>query len=573
MELKHLLRNREVMVVGERDGNAERRPGLEGALRLAQTLADAWGRPVRRVLPPYGAKDIRDWVKGRDLRPDSEEGWSDAGEELLKDLNARSALVEPEIHLAADWHRPYPTELLPGALRDLVEQGGRSIACDPVMIAVPALISCSGAIGLSARVKIKGDWDEPSVLWGAVVAPSGAKKDPALDLAVKPLRELDHEGRIASKEKLETFNAQMARFKFKHDKWAKGSSETSAPQEPSRPRRDRVVIDDATFEAVTRMLADSRGASLVSVRGELAAWFKEWGEYSPGRTSSHSSKWLGLHGARFSPVDRVGAGEVFVPAAAVSLVGMIQPDVLQGLMTKDHLASGLFARVLWALPQVKASFYTDECVDPAVTERYAETVKRLRGFLPEAAAGESAAAGTRIPLSRTADAVFRDWYDELVMLRPMLPEAERSVLAKLEGGAARFALVLALVKCVEREEVNLPPEVDVECMIAGVALARWHVTEARRVLGVITGDNTGGTTLGSNEMDDVIAFVARAGPVHARDVAKNFARFRGLGGGKKAVGALDDLCAMDGPLEKIARPRSPLYQVRTRSPDSGAAQV
>ena len=111
------------------------------------------------------------------------------------------------------------------------------------------------------------------------------------------------------------------------------------------------------------------------------------------------------------------------------------------------------------------------------------------------------------------------------------------------------------------------------CGAAGVALARWHVTEARRVLGVITGDENGGTTLGSNEMDDVISFVARVGPVHARDVAKNFARFRGPGGGKKARDALDELCAMDGPLERSAGPRSRLYQVRRRRPDSGAAQV
>jgi hypothetical protein len=62
-DLARLLRGRDVLVVGERDGKPDGRwPGRDGADAIAKQLATAWGEPVAWALPPEGAKDIRAWL-------------------------------------------------------------------------------------------------------------------------------------------------------------------------------------------------------------------------------------------------------------------------------------------------------------------------------------------------------------------------------------------------------------------------------------------------------------------------------------------------------------------------------
>src|SRR5690606_20980511 len=58
--LARLLAGRDVVVVGERDRRPGAWPGRDGAVAVAGTLAREWGRPVRWVLPPASAKDMRD---------------------------------------------------------------------------------------------------------------------------------------------------------------------------------------------------------------------------------------------------------------------------------------------------------------------------------------------------------------------------------------------------------------------------------------------------------------------------------------------------------------------------------
>lgn len=67
--LVELLRedNREIIVIGDHDrqeGGVW--PGRAGAMAAAQQLAKALGRAVTWVLPPGGAKDVREWLLGRE---------------------------------------------------------------------------------------------------------------------------------------------------------------------------------------------------------------------------------------------------------------------------------------------------------------------------------------------------------------------------------------------------------------------------------------------------------------------------------------------------------------------------
>ncbi|MCB9609452.1 MAG: DUF3987 domain-containing protein [Polyangiaceae bacterium] len=84
---------------------------------------------------------------------------------------------------------PFPVGALPGTLGDFCSEASTSIGVDPSMVALPVLVACAGAIGNTRRIRLKPDWAEPPVIWGAIVADSGAAKTPAFNAAMRPLHE------------------------------------------------------------------------------------------------------------------------------------------------------------------------------------------------------------------------------------------------------------------------------------------------------------------------------------------------------------------------------------------------
>jgi hypothetical protein len=200
-DLAKLLHDHDVLIVGENDAKPDGRwPGRDGAVRVAQELAKRWGRPIRWTLPPEDAKDARAWLCQRakaGLAVDDADALLAAGRELVEALEtaAEAALPranKPAADVATPW-TPYPVRALPEPLRSLAIEGAAAIGCDPAYLALAALGSCAGAIGLSRAVRIKNGWTEPSTVWAAPVGESGCGKSPALDLATAPLRELERE--------------------------------------------------------------------------------------------------------------------------------------------------------------------------------------------------------------------------------------------------------------------------------------------------------------------------------------------------------------------------------------------
>ena len=104
------------------------------------------------------------------------------------------------------------------------------------------------------------------------------------------------------------------------------------------PVCERYVTTDTTIEALAAMLAGQFDGLLVS-RDELAGWLGGMAEYKGGK-GSDLGHWLACWSGVPLTVDRkTGAVKMLhVPRAAVSIVGGIQPGVLQGAIGREHYA-------------------------------------------------------------------------------------------------------------------------------------------------------------------------------------------------------------------------------------------
>lgn len=82
--------DRAPLILADSDG-----PGLEGAKKLAQELANRWKRPVSWTTPPEGHKDLRAYVQALGLDVEDPERCAAAGERLIEELRARAKVVQP----------------------------------------------------------------------------------------------------------------------------------------------------------------------------------------------------------------------------------------------------------------------------------------------------------------------------------------------------------------------------------------------------------------------------------------------------------------------------------------------
>ena len=239
-------------------------------------------------------------------------------------------------------------------LSDLADAAGAPVD----YVAVGVLVAAASLIGGKRRVRpwSDSDWEEPAILWAALVGDPSANKSPALDRATKPMRAIERDDAENHKEALLVWEADVERAKAEKSAWSEavkdavkeGLSTPPLPNMaviPDEPVRRRPIVQDATVEALAVILSGNPAGTLM-VRDELAGWLN-FDKYSNGNRAF----WLEAFGGRPFVVDRLknGAKPVCLPFTGVSVVGGIQPDRL----SDDLLGGaddGLVARFIWCWP-------------------------------------------------------------------------------------------------------------------------------------------------------------------------------------------------------------------------------
>lgn len=363
--------------------------------------------------------------------------------------------------------RAFPLELLPGPLANYIDASAAAIGCDPAMVALPTLAACAGAAGNSCVLRLKRTWDEPCVLWLPVVAPSGELKTPAWKAGTGALLALQMDHADQHREKAARWE-QLSAAERKERK-----DEAPGPEKS-------FVATDTTVQALAVALGEHPRGVLLSVE-ELDHWFQSFTRFSPNGASDRA-QWLTMHGAGVLRVLRK-TGEpkiISVRHAAVSIAGTIQPAVFARAAGADAAASGLLARLWPSMPPPLRRRWSE--AEPA--EGLVSGYRALLGGLL-ALPYDRSAGPTALRLTAGAKDIWVDFYDRWAARQAgAQAEWEKALLAKLEGGAARFALLHQLVShvsgCTTPESLQ-NREVVQSSMAAGVALAGWFAYESLRV--------------------------------------------------------------------------------------------
>lgn len=420
-----------------------------------------------------------------------------------------------------EWH-PFPVELLPAGVRDYVTQTAEGMASDPAMVAVPMLAALAAGVGNARTIMVKSDWEEPAILWTAIVAESGSLKTPAMRKALQFVVEQEKEVEQRNAVALEEYEQDRVIHETQVAAWKQqarrsGDNAGPPPAPPRKPLRTSRVVSDCTIEAVAAILADNPRGVLLE-RDELSGWLGGFDRYKAGgagRVSSEVGHWLSMHNAAALRLDRKSTGRVYVPRASLSIAGGIQPDTLTQAIGHEHVANGLLARFLLVAPPRRAKRFNTNTADFAAVEATRRLFYTLHAIpMPED-------GPVALPLTSDGEAAFRTFYERHAERQMAAKGVLASMLAKIEAAAARLALIHHVCRQAG-EEPALPNAVDAGSVRAGVMLAEWFAREWQRVYDTTIG---GGTAV-DHDVELLAWIEGQGGETAVREINQRMRRYR-----------------------------------------------
>lgn len=380
---------------------------------------------------------------------------------------------------------PFPIQLLPTSLQDFVLAASEALYCDPAFIAVPALVTVGAAIGNSRTVAVKESWQEPSVFWAAIVADSSSLKSPSMDIAVAPLWALQRGMSLEYEEALRYWTKAKSEWTDERYRKRKGD-DANFPigREPEKPNPAKLLVNDITIERLAQVLwQNPQGVCLC--RDELAGWFASFGRYSDGKgPGADLPVWLEIFRAKPILIDRKTGDppSLYIPRAACSVVGTIQPGILQRTLSDDFFDSGLASRLLLCMPPRKAKVWTDEIVSQSIYDTYNNIIRDI--YLGGKECMEATKGGSKqIGFTAAGKSAWIEFYSEWADRQTHSEGEQAYALAKLEAYCARFALLLCMYD--KAEWPGKKEQVTEGHVKRAFGLVKWFAGEAERVYSMV----------------------------------------------------------------------------------------
>jgi hypothetical protein len=354
----------------------------------------------------------------------------------------------------------FPLEVLPEPVLMFVFEAANALGVDPALVAGPCLATLAGCVGNRRRILLKPSWCEPCILWIATVMRSGGRKTPANGLVLDHVQELEA-------EEIEEEKARQAEYEKKMEKWNASKNKSGDPPEKPEPAR-RLLVSDITTEGLLSVHARAP-LGLLLHRDELGGWLRSYNQYKNGK-GADAQTWCEMHQGKPALVDRKGSPTLSVPKAAVSIVGGIQPELLRGAISGEHLFDGIASRILFVAPAERVKTWSEDTISDEARRGWNDLLDELLALRPDKDGNP-----VDLPMTEDTKAVWVAYHDEHAQREHGEDGPLRAAMSKLEAATARLALLMQLAADPRSAEVG------VDAMRAGIALSLWFEGQARRV--------------------------------------------------------------------------------------------
>ena len=309
------------------------------------------------------------------------------------------------------------------------------------------------------------------------------------------------------------------------------------PVQPIAPSPETFLVDDATLEAVAEVIQENPFGILL-FKDELAGWLRSFDCYRSSGGGKDLPAWLSIHGGRMFRINRkTGPKIIRSNNPAVSICGGIQPMVLQRIVNdnEDFFESGLTARILFAMPPDRPTYWTEATTSDEALSGY-ENIFRTFYRWRSMSDSPSPENPLIVRLSPEAKDLFVRFYNSNADERIELQGDMKAAWAKFAGYAARLALVFHLVERIDDDKpMDILPG---DAMQRAIRLVLWFKREAARILQLLRNTKCE-IDFESKEILDTVE--QNGGTITLRDLQHRRNKYRSKEGSKNVIAMLDAL--------------------------------
>jgi hypothetical protein len=374
-----------------------------------------------------------------------------------------------------------PLDVFPAEPRAICEALESGLNFPREFTALSMLVAAALAIGNTHVVRVKNNWNEPPILYGAIVGRPGTVKSHVLTLIFRYFERQDskwyHEYCKAREE---------AEEKARQNKLtARNNKNAAPPADPEKPVRNAWMLGDATPEALNVGHRDNP-RSMVLLADELAAWFKNFNRYNSG---SEGETWLSIFSGKAIRVDRKNSEPIFINRPFICVIGTIQPAVLTELAKDGRGSNGFLERMLFAYPaDLRILPWNDHELDPNVTDRWEVILDRLASLgLDRDEFGNI--KPREVSFSTEAYQTLRTWQAECAQrLNDDDNDIAAGIQSKMQIYAIRLSLVLEALEWACGYSQFL--EISLKSVNGALALVEYFRSTTERVYSIINRSDT-----------------------------------------------------------------------------------
>jgi hypothetical protein len=323
------------------------------------------------------------------------------------------------------------SQIFPPMLAGLLGDRADAFPVEHTALLAPFLPLMASCLGKKFRVKAKGGFTQPMVLWTALVGSASDLKSPVIAEFSKPLKQRDHEA--------------MAKYELQMADWRSGPGTTPPPSYPAL----RLAGSDTTLEALSSLLNRKDVNGLLSCHDELTGYFGGLDAYRSSKGKDRPA-WLSLYDGDELRVLRKGSEPILIRNTAVSVCGGIQPQMLHELLTSEkgggfNSRDGFWTRFLWVAPNNPPALMND--LELSIRHQLLALVDLMSAFTSV----EPIITG----LNPDAWELFKQRADERTLEARECHSAKEGYLGKQRGRLLRLAGILwALDHCLNGNPIN-----------------------------------------------------------------------------------------------------------------------
>lgn len=379
----------------------------------------------------------------------------------------------------------FPVDSLPKEIGDYVCALSESTQTPIDMAATSAIAVMSVCMQGNFKIRAKADWIEPVNTFVLNVMEPSERKSAVENAMIRPLNLFETQQNMRNAGAIESSKMQKRilerRQKALEDQAAKGKADAKEVQNIAEEiasykemKQMKLYVDDITTEKLTSVLAANDGkAAILSTEGGIFDTLS--GAYS--KTVNIDVMLKGYSGDSIR-VDRIGRNSESIMNPALTVLLMVQPSVLSGLMQNGTFRGrGLTARFLYCIPKsfVGKRKYRSK---PVPDEVYRAYENRIFNLLEDECEKEAEI----ITLSKEADLLIENFAEEL---EPELKGNYADIAdwaGKLVGNVLRVAALLSRVSIYRSHEFLEAAEqivVEKETMEKAIRIGRYFIEHAK----------------------------------------------------------------------------------------------